>query len=528
MKHFWLIILTAVCMAISLPSMSQDETNNVQLASKYYQNGEYEKALTIYQDLYAQTEYKSYRDMYLSCLTLLKQFDAAEKFLKKEAKKKKNDFYILIDLGMVYYNLNRTSESEEQFAKAKEIALANESSVANAASAFQMYRQFQHAIDIYERAEKKFPNKKYGLEIGNIYSVEKNYEQMMEHYLDYLNGETLATIESRLSYVLANDSEDKAEQIIEKALIAQAQKKPNSASLNSLTIWLYTQTGRNEMALNQLIAYNKRAAQSNDKEIVEFGNEMAEIGEYETSIRAFNYLVKRKTRSVLHNEAYIGLLNVSYKKAVSKLNPDINELKALDSTINLALKDVAIAKAYDIKITSAQLKAFYLNKCDEAIEVINEAIASNYYKNKKDVTEHFSFEGRIVFCIESFLKQEPSRLIVEALESTKLYAIPYDELHTLIVRNQEMEMLYRKILEHVAISSQEHADSQRFENAAERYERLLHEKPEIILRAPMVHIASFLQMTPETLSRVRGAASAGTAKNNPPRDQNDAWWTHTD
>ena len=129
-----------------------------------------------------------------------------------------------------------------------------------------------------------------------------------------------------------------------------------------------------------------------------------------------------------------------------------------------------------------------------------------YYKNKKDVTEHFSFEGRIVFCIESFLKQEPSRLIVEALENTILYAIPYDDLHDLMARNQEMEMLYRKILEHVAISSQEHADSQRFENAAERYDRLLREKPEIILRAPMVHIASFLQMTPETLSRVRGAA----------------------
>ena len=140
-----------------------------------------------------------------------------------------------------------------------------------------------------------------------------------------------------------------------------------------------------------------------------------------------------------------------------------------------------------------------------------------YYKNKKDVTEHFSFEGRIVFCIESFLKQEPSRLIVEALENTMLYAIPYDELHNLMVRNQEMEMLYRKILEHVAISSQEHADSQRFENAAERYDRLLREKPEIILRAPMVHIASFLQMTPETLSRVRGAAITGTTKNSTPR-----------
>ena len=74
-----------------------------------------------------------------------------------------------------------------------------------------------------------------------------------------------------------------------------------------------------------------------------------------------------------------------------------------------------------------------------------------------------------------------------------------------MLQNQEMEMLYRKILEHALISSQEHADSQRFENAAERYARLMETKPEIVLRAPMLHIASFLQMTPETLSRVRSA-----------------------
>lgn len=148
-----------------------------------------------------------------------------------------------------------------------------------------------------------------------------------------------------------------------------------------------------------------------------------------------------------------------------------------------------------------------------------------YYKNGKDVTEHFSFEGRIVFCIESFLKQEPSRLIVETLEATKVYAIPYDDLNNLMVRNQEMDMLYRKILEHVAISSQMHADSQRFETASERYDRLLREKPEIVLRAPMVHIASFLQMTPETLSRVRNSTVQNSSKQ-APRDQNDAWWTH--
>ena len=150
--------------------------------------------------------------------------------------------------------------------------------------------------------------------------------------------------------------------------------------------------------------------------------------------------------------------------------------------------------------------------CRDLYFVEKGMVRQYYYKNKKDVTEHFSFEGRIVFCIESFLKQEPSRLIVEALENTMLYAIPHDDLHNLMSGNKEMAMLYRKILEHVAISSQEHADSQRFENAAERYERLLREKPEIILRAPMVHIASFLQMTPETLSRVRGITHSSYAK----------------
>ena len=127
-----------------------------------------------------------------------------------------------------------------------------------------------------------------------------------------------------------------------------------------------------------------------------------------------------------------------------------------------------------------------------------------YYKGGRDVTEHFSYEGRIVICIESFLKQEPSRLIVEASMPT-LYGIPYDDLQELADENKEIELLFRKIMEHALISSQVYADSQRFENATERYLRLLNTKPEILLRAPMLHVASYLQMSPETLSRVRAA-----------------------
>ena len=65
--------------------------------------------------------------------------------------------------------------------------------------------------------------------------------------------------------------------------------------------------------------------------------------------------------------------------------------------------------------------------------------------------------------------------------------------------------MYRKFLENSLIVSQEKADSLRFEPAHERYARLLRKHPEILKRAPLVYIASYLQMTPETLSRVRAS-----------------------
>ena len=126
-----------------------------------------------------------------------------------------------------------------------------------------------------------------------------------------------------------------------------------------------------------------------------------------------------------------------------------------------------------------------------------------YYKNGKDVTEHFSYEGCILMCIESFLKRVPTRLMVETLEPVIIYLFPYDEIQRLTQENWEINMFYRKILEYSLIVSQIKADSWRFETARERYNLLLERHPEIIKRAPLANIASYLLMTPETLSRVR-------------------------
>ena len=73
------------------------------------------------------------------------------------------------------------------------------------------------------------------------------------------------------------------------------------------------------------------------------------------------------------------------------------------------------------------------------------------------------------------------------------------------MRSVNIQILYRKILEESLIISQQHADMLRFESAQDRYQKLVKSSPQLVLRAPLVYIASYLQMTPETLSRVRTA-----------------------
>ena len=147
--------------------------------------------------------------------------------------------------------------------------------------------------------------------------------------------------------------------------------------------------------------------------------------------------------------------------------------------------------------------------CENIYWVAKGLVRQFYYKNEKELTEYMATEDNIVMSIESLFKEQPSSQQIVALEPTILFALPKRELEHEAVRNVNIQMLYRKILEESLIISQVHADMLRFESAQERYAKLVKRSPQLVLRAPLVYIASYLQMTPETLSRVRTSALLG-------------------
>lgn len=143
--------------------------------------------------------------------------------------------------------------------------------------------------------------------------------------------------------------------------------------------------------------------------------------------------------------------------------------------------------------------------CKDLLYVAKGMTRQFYFKNGKELTEHMSVEGGIVMCIESLFKEEPTRLQIEALEPTWVFAMPKARLEEVALHNVNIQILYHKILKESLIVSQVHADLVRFETSQDRYQKMCKIMPQVILRAPLIYIASYLQMTPETLSRVRTA-----------------------
>ena len=181
------------------------------------------------------------------------------------------------------------------------------------------------------------------------------------------------------------------------------------------------------------------------------------------------------------------------------------ELARRYSTMTHDELDVLESILVPIKYAKGEIALSEGEICKNLLYIDKGLMRQFYFKHGKEVTEHLAQDHTIVMCIESLFKEEPTKLQIEAIEPTVVYALPKADLERVAMHNVNIQILYRKILEESLIISQVHADLVRFETAQDRYKKLCKLMPQVVLRAPLVYIASYLQMTPETLSRVRAS-----------------------
>ena len=110
----------------------------------------------------------------------------------------------------------------------------------------------------------------------------------------------------------------------------------------------------------------------------------------------------------------------------------------------------------------------------------------------------------MVVRFESLFTGRPSKKAIQVLEDSELIAINSTELFKLYDKHHDIESLFRKIFEAALVDTVNRVESIQFHTAEERYNYLIKEAPDVLKRVPLKYIASYLGITPVSLSRIRG------------------------
>ena len=126
-----------------------------------------------------------------------------------------------------------------------------------------------------------------------------------------------------------------------------------------------------------------------------------------------------------------------------------------------------------------------------------------FYKNDKPVVERFEQEGGLFGGNFTHLTKKPGTHIYESIEDVVLLRIKYAELDDLCKKYHEIERLYRVSMEIFHTGYVERLSSFKSLSSEERYHEFVQQYGNITNRVPLKDIANYLDMTPETLSRIR-------------------------
>lgn len=139
------------------------------------------------------------------------------------------------------------------------------------------------------------------------------------------------------------------------------------------------------------------------------------------------------------------------------------------------------------------------------IYYIERGILRFYYYNEqeKDVTHWFRFEQAFITEIDSFIGQQESDYYIETLEDCILYSISLDQFHQLSNTFPATEKIWTAVLASFLIELGEKVKDLQFRDAKTRYNNLLKKHPDILQRVALGHIASYLGITQQSLSRIR-------------------------
>ncbi|RUT79275.1 tetratricopeptide repeat protein [Ancylomarina longa] len=386
MKKYIVSIILVISLIGTTNSLGQQNIQTAsQLAFKYFRDKEYKPASVLFHDLFTSTQSKTYFNYYIDCLLHLKNYQDAEKFIKKQIKKHPGDNNFQIALGYAYKQAGDIDDSKNQYNKVIQKLIPVKSAITSTANSFLGKREYELAGKTYLSGRKLINQEDaFHYEIANIFYYQKDYKNMVKEYLMALaiDESKLNLIENRLQSALFQDIDSSLGSILKNQLLEKIQKSRNNIRFKELLLWYFMQKKQFSAALDQAMSIDLIQNEDGSR-LLELAKLASSNKDYKTALRCYQIVINKGNKSPQYFNAKIGILDTHYFQLKDNNSDSLEEWQTLSNQYEEFFnQQEMIAKAPLALIKFAHIKAFYLKNNNKAIELLQKALSTKNLNTK--------------------------------------------------------------------------------------------------------------------------------------------------
>ncbi|SHJ66734.1 tetratricopeptide repeat protein [Aquimarina spongiae] len=354
-------------LCISLSASAQSE----QLAKNYMQQGQYEKALSVYQKLFDRYPNRiNYLLGLVESHQQLEQFEQAEAILKKRIDQNPNNAQLLVELGHHYDLQGKSDQARINYNKA--IAAYDNTNLNHAyslAQTFEKYNLLDEAALIYEKGMQDNPRANYNVQLAKIYGEQGKLEKMFSSYLSLLQSQPnyINIVQRNFSDYIVADPTNEANIIFKKLLIKKLQQNPDIL-YNEMLSWLFVQQKEFKKAFIHEKAIYKRKEEG-PQGIIDLARIAISEKDLKSATEILNYILETSASKDMKLTAHKIILKAKIDNSKKK------EYKSIVEQYNKVFEEYGKSReTIGLQVDYAHFLAFNQDKKQEAIAFLKDLI----------------------------------------------------------------------------------------------------------------------------------------------------------
>lgn len=382
------IICIGVLILIVAPIKASAQSNpDEKLAIQYYQNGEYEKAKELFKEIFSKRQDSYIYFYYFRTLLELKEYKELEKVIKKQQKTYPTFQRYNIDLGYVYELSGNMKDATDEYEDAIKKVPNNENGYRELSNAFLSFAKRDYAEQVLMKGRKNLGNNKlFSRELTQLYQQLNLTDKIVEEALNLIadNDENyLIPAQEIIQNLLIDDEGNQKHQIVKNSLKRAIAKDPSNACSMKLYFWICLLNKDYPEALTLAKTIDKRSKVEGSI-LLDFAKITKENRAYEISKQALESIIAKGESNTFYSTAQFELLNVKYLILTSTSPIIQTEAIALEKEFKKLIDEFGIhSGTSEWTRKYAHLLAFYVNKPQEAINILDTAIV-NADKDKRE------------------------------------------------------------------------------------------------------------------------------------------------